>query len=52
LSQVFKPLQLLSDLGEVKIQTIHLAQEIGLVMATQLILRLLQRLGISAPLEL
>jgi len=37
--------------GEVKIQTIHLAQaEIGLVMATQLILRLLlQQLGISAP---
>jgi arginyl-tRNA synthetase len=40
--------------GEVKIQTIHLAQaRLGLVMATQLILRLLlQRLGISAPLEL
>jgi len=43
------PLQLLSDLGGLH-QTIHLAQEIGLVKATQLILRLLlQRLGILHP---
>ena len=41
--------------GEVKIQTIHLAQaRLGLIMATQQILRLLlqDRLGIYAPLEL
>ena len=40
--------------GEVKVQTIHLAQaRLGLVMATQQVLRLLlQQLGVSAPLEL
>lgn len=41
--------------GEVKIQTIHLAQaRLGLVMATQPVLRLLlqERLGVCAPLEL
>lgn len=41
--------------GEVKIQTIELAQvRLGLVMATQVVLRLLlqDKLGVSAPLEL
>lgn len=41
--------------GEVKIQTIHLAQaRLGLIMATQQILRLLlqDRLGVYAPVEL
>lgn len=40
--------------GEVKIQTIHLAQaRLGLIMATQPVLRLLlHRLGVPAPVEL
>lgn len=56
LSQTFQNFYSSSRIwGEVKIQTLHLAQaRLGLVMATQPILRLLlqDRLGVFAPLEL
>ena len=56
LSQTFQNFYSSSRIwGEVKIQTLHLAQaRLGLVMATQTMLRLLlqDRIGVLAPLEL